>query len=65
MAHNFCDVNHQVAIEKLLLAVQYNTPREVKEGYKGGLNGPDVKRVTRPEDAVRSAEHSSKLEAVR
>mmetsp|Transcript_35743 Transcript_35743/g.93466 ORF Transcript_35743/g.93466 Transcript_35743/m.93466 type:complete len:246 (-) Transcript_35743:10-747(-) len=39
------------ALEKLLLAVEYNTPKEVKERYPGGLHGPEVRRVTRPEDA--------------
>jgi len=40
------------ALEKLLLAVQYNTPKEVKESYPGGPRGAEVLRVTRPEDAT-------------
>eukprot|EP00038_Savillea_parva_P016753 m.17921 g.17921 ORF g.17921 m.17921 type:complete len:228 (+) comp3548_c0_seq1:157-840(+) len=39
------------ALEKLLLAVQYNIPKEVMESYPGGLKGAEVLRVSRPEDA--------------
>eukprot|EP00035_Acanthoeca_spectabilis_P023376 m.449040 g.449040 ORF g.449040 m.449040 type:complete len:228 (+) comp19757_c0_seq1:150-833(+) len=39
------------ALEKLLLSVQYNTPKEVRQSYPGGMNGDEVLRVTRPQDA--------------
>lgn len=45
----------QPALEKLLLSVQYNTPKEVRQSYPGGMNGDEVLRVTRPQDAVRCA----------
>lgn len=38
------------ALERLLNAVKYNTPFEVREKYDGGYNGHEVKRVLHPED---------------